>query len=78
MVTFRDGAATIGVAAVGVDGAARASATLGEGTHTVSALYGGDAAFGPSLATMTHGAGPSRTSHLAAPPGRQGPGGSPR
>jgi hypothetical protein len=52
-VTFRDG--TTPLATVPLDGAgsARVEADLGWGRHTVSAMYSGDATFGPSVATTT-------------------------
>ena len=48
-MTFKDGAATIGIAAL--NGSAQASlaiATLASGTHSITAIYGGDINFNGS------------------------------
>jgi hypothetical protein len=53
-VSFRDGARLLGVAHLDPEGTARLTTALGTGSHAISAIYGGDDTFGPSLATMTH------------------------
>lgn len=47
-VTFLDGGAVLGQAVADGSGAAMLPATLGVGTHTISAVYGGDGNFLPS------------------------------
>jgi uncharacterized repeat protein (TIGR01451 family) len=57
--TFRDGGAALGTAAVQPDGTASLTlASLPVGAHTLSASYGGDAAFLPATATsVSHSVG---------------------
>ena len=52
-VTFREGTTLLGTVALDALGIARLEAAFGWGSHTIAAIYEGDAAFGPSLATTT-------------------------
>jgi hypothetical protein len=52
-VTFRDGTTPLATVDLDATGVARLEVPLGWGSHTISALYNGDGAFGPSLATIT-------------------------
>ncbi len=69
-VTFRDGATPLSTVPLGPDGVARLDARFGWGTHTISALYDGDAAFAPSLATTTQVVQARTLTALAAVPAR--------
>jgi hypothetical protein len=51
-VTFRDGTATLATIPLDLDGVARLDANLGWGSHALSAIYSGDATFGPSVTTI--------------------------
>ena len=73
-VTFKDGAATLGVVAVGSGGTAGlAVTTLTQGTHTLSAVYGGDASYLTStssdLSQLVNPAAPTISDLLATPSG---------
>ena len=53
-VTFRDGTTGLGTAELDPAGVARLDVELGWGSHTISAAYGGDATFAPSVVTVPH------------------------
>ena len=69
-VTFRDGTSPLGTVALDATGVARLGADLGWGSHTISAIYTGDAVFGPSLATMTQIVQANTVTALTATPTR--------
>jgi hypothetical protein len=69
-VTFRDGTSPLGTVALDSTGVARVGADLGWGSHTISAIYTGDAVFGPSLATMTQIVQANTVTALTATPTR--------
>jgi hypothetical protein len=51
MVTFLDGAATLGTATLSAGVATFSTSTLVPGTHSITAMYGGDVNFGASTST---------------------------
>jgi hypothetical protein len=58
----------LGTAVLDAAGMARVGADLGWGNHAISAIYGGDAVFGPSLAILTQIVQPNTVTVLTAPP----------
>jgi hypothetical protein len=52
-VTFLDGGATLGTAALGADGRATFSVSLAAGSHTIKAVYGGSSNFLASSQSLT-------------------------
>jgi hypothetical protein len=68
-VTFKDGTATIGSAAVDSAGHAAITATLANGTHSITAVYGGDGNFGASTsAALSQVVGSGGTTTTTTPP----------
>jgi hypothetical protein len=51
-VTFKDGSAVLGVAPLDASGTAQLVKSLSAGTHAISAAYGGDDAFQPSVSPV--------------------------
>jgi hypothetical protein len=74
LVTFKDGATTIGSAAVdGTGHASLAISSLASGAHSITAVYGGDATFGastsPAIALQVNSSGATAsTTGLTATP----------
>lgn len=79
-ITFKDGATTLG--AVPLDGTGHASlmtTALASGTHSITAVYGGDATFGASTSTavslqINGSGGTASTTSLIATPNPSAPG----
>jgi heavy metal translocating P-type ATPase len=69
-VTFRDGTSVLATVTLDAAGSARYETALGWGSHAVSAIYAGDATFGPSLATMTQVTVANTATSLSATPTR--------
>ena len=69
-VTFTDGGAAIGMAAVSASGAAVLSASFAAGSHSLVAMYGGDGVFGASSSAAVVevvGANATATSLVVSP-----------
>jgi hypothetical protein len=80
-VTFKDGAATLGI--IPVDGTGHATLTtsaLAGGTHSITAVYGGDATFGASTSSVVSlqinggGGATASSTTLSATPNPAAPG----
>ena len=65
-VTFKDGAATLGTGTLNNGIATFSSASLSTASHSLTAVYGGDANFGTSTGALTQVVNPSASATLLA------------